>query len=407
MKARGRTQTVIAFGAFTLLALAVFRPTPAQLSGTIPAFQGAAGDVLQQMWAIGHVSRTLFRDPLNLFDGNVFYPAKDTLACADHMIGQAVAGFPIWLATHNLPLEFNLLSLASYVLCALAAFAYARAQLGDTVAAALAGLVFAFNPYRFHSPQWLQVLFTPFVPLAFLFWLRFVRTLATRDWLLWVGCWVLQSLMGMYLMLYVAALTGVFGLFALVAAPQRHSPRLWKGTLLAPLAAAVLLAPTLLPYWRLRVTHGHVRTSGLDSSLSFFLPGPGTLSGALSGLGGLTPGQFGPGLLVAVLLVGGIVAARRRARRLLPPLRLPGPPARARPDARLDRRAVALAAAAAGFRHDTRDQPRLLPDVALHRRVRGRSGGGVACALVRHPGPRRGVDGARSSPARRPRHAAA
>src|SRR5262245_22195965 len=183
-----RRGLVAAFAGFTALAAAVFRPTVQELAHTAPAFQGMANDGLLLMWATSHVSRTLFADPLHLFDAPVFHPARLTLAYSDHMIGQALVGLPVWLATGNPLLEYNLLVLLSYVLGAVATFAYARELGVGRVAAAAAGVVFAFTPYRFHSPLWLQVLFTPFVPLALLAWLRFVRTRATGAWLAWVAC---------------------------------------------------------------------------------------------------------------------------------------------------------------------------------------------------------------------------
>jgi hypothetical protein len=105
------------------------------------------------------------------------------------MIGQSLVGLPIWLATENPLLEYNLLVLASYVLGGAATFAYVRALGASVLAAFAAGVVFAFTPYRFHSPLWLQVLFTPFVPLALLAWLRFVRSRRAGAWIAWVACW--------------------------------------------------------------------------------------------------------------------------------------------------------------------------------------------------------------------------
>jgi hypothetical protein len=224
------------------------------------------------------------------------------------MIGQALVGLPVWLATGNPLLEYNLLVLLSYVLGATAAFAYARELGVGRAGAAAAGLVFAFTPYRFHSPLWLQVLFTPFVPLALLAWLRFVRTRALAPWAAWVACWTLHGLMGLYLTLYFAIVMGVLVLFAAVAAPPPRDRRLLLGLLAAPLATGLLLAPTLLPYWILRSTPGHVRTFGVDTPLWFFLPGPGTLSAV--GLGTEMLGRFGPGLVVWALAAVGLVVAR-------------------------------------------------------------------------------------------------
>jgi hypothetical protein len=68
----------------------------------------------------------------------------------------------------------------------------------------------------------LRVFFTTvtfIVPLALLAWLRFVRTRALGPWLVWVACWTLHGLMGLYLALYFAVVMGVLVLVASATAP--------------------------------------------------------------------------------------------------------------------------------------------------------------------------------------------
>ena len=299
--------TLLGFG---LLTVAVFRPTPAELAGTSPAFRGIADDAMLLMWATSHVSRTLFHEPLHLFDGGIFYPARLTLAYSDHMIGQALVGLPIWWTTGNPLLEYNLLALASYVLGAAATFAYARELGTSTVAAAVAGLGFAFTPYRFHSPLWLQALFTPFVPLALLAWARFLRTRSRAAWLCWVACWTLHGLMGLYLALYFAIVMSALVLLACVAAPAPRDRRFTAALLAGPIVMGLLLAPTLIPYVILRMAQAHVRTFGIDTPLSFLLPGPGTLSAALLPTSG--NGWFGPSFAVWLLALAGAFGRHRQ-----------------------------------------------------------------------------------------------
>jgi hypothetical protein len=64
-RAAGRAAAVL--GAYAVLATVVLWPTPWQLAHTAPAFQGVANDALLLAWAIAHVSRMLFVDPLHLF----------------------------------------------------------------------------------------------------------------------------------------------------------------------------------------------------------------------------------------------------------------------------------------------------------------------------------------------------
>lgn len=295
--------------AFAVLTAAVFRPTPGQLVATLPAAEGSSADALLLVWATSHVSRTLFTQPLALFDAGIFHPLPHALALGDHMIGQAILGLPVWLTTGNPLLEFNLLSLGSYVAGATAMFAYARSVVGGgAVPALVAGVVFAFTPFRFASPLWLQLLWTAFVPLALLAWLRFIETRSVRAWLLWVGCWTAQGLLGQYLALYFTLIMGAVGGFALLASPARRDARLWLGTLLAPLAVGALLWPTVAPYLALRETQNTIRTGGLDTPLGFLWPGPGTLLATLLPAGTTA---FGPGVVASLLAIVGLLLGRR------------------------------------------------------------------------------------------------
>ncbi len=290
------------------MTFAVFRPTAAELTATLPSFGGLAADALIYVWAIDHLVDAFLHDPLGLFDGRVFFPATDSLAYGDHMIGQAVLGLPLALLGAGPVLVFNLLALASYPLSATAMFVLAREHVGSLAAALAAGVVFAFTPSRFHSPQWLQVLFVAFMPLALLFWGRFVASGRFRDWLGWVLLWACHCLMGMYLAVFFTLILGVVGAFGLCAAPTDDRRRLVVGTLAAPLATGLLLLPTLLPYVRLRATQPFLREAGFDTPLDFLLPGPGTASAALFGFDGV---HFGPGFVVVALCALGFWAALR------------------------------------------------------------------------------------------------
>jgi hypothetical protein len=308
--------TAAAVVAYAIVACWMFRPTPSMLAHTVPAFSGIAGDALFHTWGTSHVSRTLLVDPLHLFDAGIFHPARHTLAYGDHMIGEGLLGLPIWLATRNPLLEFNLLTLGSFVLCATAAFRYRRETGGGLAGAVATGLVFSFTPFRLNSPLWPQVLLTFAMPLAVAAWLRWVRDGRRRDLAAWIGWWVLHSLMGMYVTFYFAVVMGILALGAIAWAPVRDRTRLVRGTVLAGLAAGALLAPTLWPYVVLRHTQSHVRTAGFGTDWTFLLPGPGTWSGLLAGFDGRIDGviaSFGPGLFTTALVLAGLAAARRHA----------------------------------------------------------------------------------------------
>lgn len=300
----------LALVVFTVLTLLLFRPTPSELTSTLPAAGGSSADALLLAWATSHVSQTLFTRPTALFDAGIFHPLRNALALGDHMIGEALLGLPIWLATRNPLLEYNLLSLASYVAGATAMFAYARIVVGGGLVPALvAGLVFAFTPPRFAAPLWLQLLWTAFIPLSLAAWLQFVATRGSTPWILWVACMIAQSLMGQYVALYFGIVMGVVVAFSFVAAPARRDPRLWIGTLLAPLLVTLVLWPTIAPYLALREAQHTIRSEGLGTPLAFLWPGPGSLLARAVPLD--TTIALGPGIVAWGLALCGLLLGRR------------------------------------------------------------------------------------------------
>jgi len=72
---------------------------------------------------------------------------------------------PIWLASDNAILALNCLTFASFVLTALAMHFLARRWTGSEAAAWVAGLAFAFAPWRadLGRPHLLQVQYLPLI----------------------------------------------------------------------------------------------------------------------------------------------------------------------------------------------------------------------------------------------------
>src|SRR5262245_2631328 len=119
-----------------------------------------------------------------LFDGEIFWPAPHTLAYSDAMPVQAALAWPL-LAVGLTPLAVaNLLLLVGVVGSAAAAYVLARRLSGHTGAAVVAGLVFAFAPYRRDHLQHLELQWALWTPLALWAWHRALDGGGVRDGLL-------------------------------------------------------------------------------------------------------------------------------------------------------------------------------------------------------------------------------
>ena len=213
------------------------------------------GDPLFSMWRLAWVAHQLPRDPQHLFDANIFHPAVRTLAYSDAMLLPGLIAAPaLWLGA-PLAAVYTSLMLFSFVAAGLAMFALARAISGHVGGALIAGLVFAFDPFRFSHYSHLELEFSFWMPLAAL---CVLRTLATGDrgaGVLAGALVALQGLSSLYLGAYFAlslavlvqCRIGVFG------RPTRRA--------LVPLGVVVLIgtataALVTIPYWANRSTLG-------------------------------------------------------------------------------------------------------------------------------------------------------
>src|SRR5262245_63963006 len=52
-------------------------------------------DTVLHEWTLAWVVHQLPRDPLHLFDANIFYPERNTLSYSDHLFLQSVMAAPI------------------------------------------------------------------------------------------------------------------------------------------------------------------------------------------------------------------------------------------------------------------------------------------------------------------------
>ena len=173
-----------------------------------------ADDSYFNTWRLAWVAHQLPRDPAAIFDANIFYPARLTLAYSDAMLALGIVAAPaIWLGVHPV-IVHNLLMMASFAAAALGAFVLCFHLTKSTSAAIVGGLIFGFAPYRFAHIMHLELLWTAPMPLALFVLHRAIeRDRPLRDGLL-VG--VLVALQA-YCSLYYAAFLGLFiGLWTVV-----------------------------------------------------------------------------------------------------------------------------------------------------------------------------------------------
>src|SRR5437899_4612701 len=132
------------------------------------------GDGQFSIWNVAWVARTLVVDPVHVFDTNIFYPHKRTLAYSESNLGAGALAIPVYWATRNPYAAHNFVLLLSFVLSGASSFSLVRYLTGDRGAAAIAAIAFAYCPYVFaHTPH-IQLLMTAGLPLTLLAFHRLV-----------------------------------------------------------------------------------------------------------------------------------------------------------------------------------------------------------------------------------------
>jgi hypothetical protein len=205
-------------------------------------------DVNLTMWALAWDSHALVTDPLGLFHANVFHPAPWSLACSEHMLGNAPLFAPVYLASGNPVLAHQATLLLTFVLSGLAMAVWALYWTGDRAAAAAAGFLYAFAPFRFWQLGNVHVISIQYLPLVML---GIDATLDRRGGraaaaVLAVAV-VLSSLCSYYVGYAAFVLAGAYLAVGLLVRGRAHRGRaLVAGGALA--AAAVVVAALTVPY---------------------------------------------------------------------------------------------------------------------------------------------------------------
>jgi hypothetical protein len=206
------------------------------------------GDGQLSIWNVSWVARAIVRDPLHVYDANIFAPHTGTLAYSEANLPAGVLGLPGWWLTRNPYVAYNTSVFLALFLAALATFALVRRLTGDPWPSAIAAVLFAYAPFVVVRYAHIQLLMIFGLPLSLLAMHRFVdRPSALRAAMLSIS-------------LAVAGLAcGYFGFFAGIAVGlglvyYAVSRGAWRdrGYLLLCVAAAagtlLLLVPFFIPY---------------------------------------------------------------------------------------------------------------------------------------------------------------
>ena len=210
---RGSGSTVrflaVAVVLFAVLTCAMTFPQVLHLRDTVHD----DGDPLLNAWALSWVAHQLPRAPAHLFDANIFYPERRTLAYSETLLLPAIVAAPLRWAGAGPILVYNLVFLSGFAISGAGTALFVRSLTGSGAAGIIAGIVFAFLPFRIDHYAHMQLQQTQCLPFAMWAFHRLLVRGRARDGALFGALVAGQILSCMYygllLVPYLAVVCGV------------------------------------------------------------------------------------------------------------------------------------------------------------------------------------------------------
>lgn len=232
-----------AFLFFLLLAVVFTWPLAIRVStGT-----SDLGDPLLNTWIIDWDLYGGTHDLAHIYQAPIFYPGKFPLAYSENLFGIAIAAMPFYLAGCPPLTIYNLMFILGFALCGYGAWVLARAATGSAAAALIAGILYAFVPFRFDHMPHIQIIWGGWLPLILAALITYWRR---PSWWMATGfgaALLMNGLCNIHYFLF-GTLSAVVTIFVLAFSEHRFDWRFWLRLALAGGLAIALMVPVLVPY---------------------------------------------------------------------------------------------------------------------------------------------------------------
>ena len=312
MRHRGLTEAAaVLAGAFALTAALTFPLVPKlDRVGRVNTDDGRLS-----IWNVAWVADALIVNPRGLFDANIFYPARNTLAYSEANIGAGLLALPAWGLTGNPFLAHNTAVVIAFVLAVAAAYYLVRYLSGSREAAAIAGVLFGFCPFIFARTAHIQLLMTAGLPFSMLAFHRLIDRPSAGRAVALGGVLFAQALSCAYYGIFAGLMVGLGTLYFAMTRRLWRSPRYWGLIGVAAAVSVGLTVPFFLPYLEVQ-DQGFGRT--LDDARMYSANGGAWLASSawahrwwLDAIDGFSEVLF-PGLITLVAGVAGAWFVWRR-----------------------------------------------------------------------------------------------
>jgi len=238
------------------------------------------GDGLFTSWTIGWDIHSFLNDPLNLFNANIFYPHKNTLAYSDILLPPALMGLPVFLLTGSLLFTYNILILLSFILSAWGAYLLAKYYTKNHYTSFIAGLIYGFATYKFANLGHFQNLVTFWIPFAVLYLQKYLDTFRKKYLIISILFFIAQMLSGWNNGAFLAFFIAFF-LIANYRSIRENFKKIARDSIIPAILVIFLILPFAAPYIRISLENNfkysleEARQSSADLG-GYVVPLPGT-----------------------------------------------------------------------------------------------------------------------------------
>ncbi|MFC2158332.1 discoidin domain-containing protein [Acidobacteriota bacterium] len=206
------------------------------------------GDPLYSIWVMSWNKHAVQTDGLAIGNTNIFYPYQNTLYFADPLILLSAMNVIFLLMGANPVLSYNLLFLLSFFFTGLSMFMLVKYLSGSKMGGILAGIIYAFFPYRIAHISHIELLYFMWFPLILLNLHKYYERPRFK-YMGFAGIFIiLQALSCAYYAVYTALFAGGFILIFTYRCRLFRQWRFWMTLLVVASICFLIILPFYYPF---------------------------------------------------------------------------------------------------------------------------------------------------------------
>jgi len=211
-----------------------------------------------------------FHGPLNLFNATIFFPYKYTLAFSENDYGIGLLFSPLFALGFRAVTVHSVATLTAFAFSGYGMFRLTRTLTASNGSAWVAGIVFAFLPYRFQRLPHLPLIFAGWIPLTLEALVLFARQ---RSWkrATWLGVsFTMNALTCMTWFIMTLVPFGLSAVFLLMWYRVVRDRDFWIRTSVVFGVVSLALLCFMFPYYRVHQLYGFARSAADATDLSAY-----------------------------------------------------------------------------------------------------------------------------------------